>query len=391
MKGFFRFSNSVFNWFRRRPLAETEPAQPPQAGRVRGVVDHIIILDGTLSRLVPGQETNAGLIFQLLRQGRAGGQRTVYYEPGMQWMGWRKLAVLARGDGIGAQICRAYGWLASHYRPGDRIFLFGYSRGAFAVRSLAGVIDRVGLLRHDQATERAIEQAWRHYKSGGQADAAQAFSARHCHPAAPIDMVGVFDTVKALGFRTPALWWLNKDRHNFHSAELGRNVRHGFHALGLNETRIVFTPVLWASNPDWPGHVEQVWFRGSHGDVGGHINEHQASRPLSNIPLVWMLARAEALGLRLPDDWRDRFPCDANAPSIGTFKGFGWLLWARRRRPVCHDPSERIHDSVPAPLRRRALRRRQRAQTLRRLALILRKYSPLRPRAGLGGKSDLTK
>lgn len=73
------------------------------------------------------------------------------------------------GPGINRQIRRAYGYLASRYRPGDRIFLFGYSRGAFAVRSLAGIMDRVGLLRADQATERNVQLAYRHYRAGGKA------------------------------------------------------------------------------------------------------------------------------------------------------------------------------------------------------------------------------
>ena len=110
-------------------------------------------------------ETNAGLTFRLLceRRGQRNGQ-SLYYEPGMQWEGWAQALDVMQGRGINRQIRRAYGFLASHYRPGDRIFLFGYSRGAYAVRSLAGVIDRVGLLRHDQATERKVQLAYRHYQ-----------------------------------------------------------------------------------------------------------------------------------------------------------------------------------------------------------------------------------
>ena len=342
-----RMFSRLLAYFRRRPFAETaNPALPP--GVTRGVVDHVIILDGTMSTLVPGQETNAGLLFHLVAEGGPRARRRVYYEPGLQWQGWGHLLALARGDGIVPQIQRAYGYLASHYRPGDRIFLFGYSRGAFAVRSLAGVIDRVGLLSHIHATERAVAQAWRHYVAGGQSAAARQFSARHCHPTAPIDMVGVFDTVKALGLRLPGLWRLTEGVHAFHNTELGRGVRHGFHALALNETRAVFAPVMWKSDPDFPGHVEQVWFRGAHGDVGGHIGAQARSRPLSNIPLVWMLERAADLGLGLPDGWRDRFPCDPSAPMVGTWGGMGPLFILRAPRVVGRDPSESIHPSVQA-------------------------------------------
>ena len=123
-------------------------------------------------------------------------------------------------------------------------------------------------------------------------------------------MVGVFDTVKALGLRLPLLWMLTEQQHLFHNHLLGRSVRHGFHALAMDETRAVFEPVLWDSPPGWEGDVQQMWFRGAHGDIGGMIGDDLEARPLANIPLVWMLERAELAGLVLPDAWRARFPCD---------------------------------------------------------------------------------
>ncbi|MEO0381843.1 MAG: DUF2235 domain-containing protein, partial [Pseudomonadota bacterium] len=107
-----------------------------------------------MSSLDPGDETNAGLLAKLL--GEMGSQVSLYYEPGLQWSEWRRAGDVLFGRGINRQIRRAYGYLASRYRPGDKIYLFGYSRGAYAVRSLAGIIDRVGLLRSDAATERNI-------------------------------------------------------------------------------------------------------------------------------------------------------------------------------------------------------------------------------------------
>lgn len=330
------------------PEVQTEPAMPPKAGRVRGVVDHVIILDGTMSTLEPGRETNAGLIFRLLADCGRSAHRTVYYEQGLQWEGWRRMINVAQGRGLSRQIRRAYGWLASHYRPGDRIFLIGYSRGAYAVRSLAGVIDQVGLVKREHATERGVLLAWRHYKLNPGSTTAQAFRRRFCHQEAPIEMVGVFDTVKALGLRLPLLWMLTDKRNAFHNPHLGPGVRHGFHALARDETRAVYAPVLWRSPKNWPGNVEQVWFRGAHADIGGQIGDRLCSRPLSNIPLVWMLDRAETLGLTLPLGWRDRFPCDPTAPMIGTWRGFGKCFLLRRRRSIGTDPSERLHSSVPA-------------------------------------------
>ena len=160
-------------------------------------------------------------------------------------------------------------------------------------------------------------------------------------------MVGVFDTVKALGLRLPLLWMLTDKRTAFHNPHLGPGVKHGFHALAHDETRVVYEPVLWKSPKNWPGNVEQVWFRGAHADIGGQIGEHRHSRPLSNIPLVWMLDRAETLGLTLPDGWRERFACDPAAPMIGTWRGFGKCFLYRRRRIIGADPSERLHSSIP--------------------------------------------
>ncbi len=342
-----RLSDRVFGWFRRR-FASGHSAYACR----RGPVDHVIILDGTMSSLRPGEETNAGMAYKLLREE---GHVSVFYEAGIQWRDWRGTGDVLTGKGINRQICRAYGYLASRYRDGDRIFLLGYSRGAYAVRSLAGVIDMVGLLRAEHATERNIRQIYRLYRHDPDGPSARAFSARHCHAEAAVEMVGVWDTVKALGLRLPLLWRLSEPRHAFHNHSLGPTVRHGFHALAHDETRLAYSPVLWHRPPDWDGVMEQVWFRGTHGDVGGHLGGFAPARPLANIPLVWMLDKAERCGLPLPEDWRARFPCDAEAPSVGTWQGVGkfFVLRAPRRTGLCD--SESFHDSVRPGDRARGL------------------------------------
>jgi len=332
------------DWILR--LLRRSPRRKDARLRHRGPATHVIILDGTMSSLLRGRETNAGKTFKLLREIGRTANLTVYYEAGIQWPDWASTPDVMMGRGINRQIERAYGVLASRWRKGDRIILVGYSRGAYAVRSLAGVIGRVGLVRHNDANVRNIRQAYRHYRAGGESVAAAAFRDMYCHPGVEIEAVCIWDTVKALGLRLPVVWQWAEMRHSFHDHTLGPHVRNGFHALALNETREVFAPVLWRSDPDWPGRMEQVWFKGTHGDVGGQINDALHARPLANIPLVWMLERLEICGVPLPQGWADRFPCDPAAPSIGTWRGWGKLFVLRRRRVIGSDPSERLHPTV---------------------------------------------
>ena len=310
----------------------------------RGPATHVVILDGTLSSLTPQYQTNAGRTYALLRA--LGAAVSLYYEPGPQWTDWYAPGPVLTGKGINRQIKRAYGWLASRYRPGDRIFFFGYSRGAYAVRSLAGVIDQVGLLRADCVTELNIQSAYRHYERGPRGDVARDFATALCHQRVEIEMIGVWDTVKSLGLNAPLLWRLSVKQHAFHNHGLSQVVKHGFQALAHDETRVAYAPVLWRSDPGFTGRVEQVWFPGSHGDVGGQLNGFEAARPLSNISLVWMLSRARDCGLRLPQDALTRYPQDPLAPASGTWRGHGRFLITRGRRVIGADLSERIHGSV---------------------------------------------
>jgi hypothetical protein len=327
-----------------RATGPEEPAASPPARAVRGRVDHILLLDGTMGSLKPGEETSIGLLYHYLRS--ANPRSSVYYGKGLQWREWREFSDVMLGWGVNRQILRAYGWLATRYRPGDRIFLFGYSRGAFAARSLAGIIDRVGLLRTDCATERNVLLAWRYYEATERRPVATAFRRRFCHESTPIEMVGVFDTVMALGLQLPFMWLLSEPRYRFHDHKLGETVNHGYQALALDETRSVLEPLIWDCEGTGANRVEQVWFRGCHGDIGGQLLGKESARPLANVPLVWMLERAEACGLTLPIDWHADFPSDSTAPSVGSWRGWGKFYLFRAPRLVGRDASERIHESV---------------------------------------------
>lgn len=312
----------------------------------RDRVDHVVLLDGTMSTLDDGDETNVGLIYKLLAEASASQHIGILYEAGNQWSDWSKTLDIIEGRGINRQIQRVYGWLASRYRPGDRIFLIGYSRGAYAVRSLAGVIDRVGLVRSDCATERMVREAYRHYQFETRTETAAKFAATYCHPHTPVEFIGAFDTVKSLGFRAPFVWKWEEVKHAFHNHDVGPNVAHAFHALALDENREAFTPVLWDCPPDHPGRIEQMWFRGSHGDVGGQLTGFHPARALSNIPLCWMLEKLEQCDLPLPSEWRERFPTNPDAKSVGTLRGWGKYFLARKKRVIGQDPSEHLHPTA---------------------------------------------
>ena len=341
-----RFERRIQAWARLR--RRRRHRHSPTDSHRRGPVSHVVILDGTLSSLAPGSETHAGTLYKLLRAEGPRAGLSLWYEAGVQWCDWRSTHDVMSGRGTNRRIERAYGFLASRYRPGDRIYLFGYSRGAFAVRSLAGLIDRVGLVRADAATVRTITQAYRHYRAGGGTEAAAAFRAAHCHPEVAIELVGVWDTVKALGLRLPVLWQLTEPAHAFHDHRLGPHIRRGRHALARDETRDAYAPILWETDPFLATDVEQRWFPGCHADVGGQLNGDEAARPLANLSLVWMLEEAAAAGLALPTGWRAPFACDANAPSVGGWSGWSKLFVLRSRRRAGLDASETFDTSLEA-------------------------------------------
>ncbi len=352
-------------------------------------INQIVLLDGTFASLTQGRRSSIARIHALLSgdYGPLPAPVGLCYEPGQQWEAWRTLPQLAMGAGLETSICEAYAWLARKWRPGNPLFFFGYSRGAFGVRSLAGMIGHVGLLKPAHANHRNIARAWQLYRQGG-AGRPQRLDPALCHDQVPIRMIGVFDSVTALGIRLPLLWMLTEPRFRFHDSHLGVQVEHGVQALALDETRAAFQPLIWDSSHA-QGRVEQMWFRGCHPDIGGQLSGLEYARPLANIPLVWMLSRAEAFGLPLPQGWRDHFPRDATAPSIGSWRNWGKAFLARAPRLAGADPSEALHQTVPRPYPGPALltgalssaapeRRHRRAARVKNGAA---KHGPARPAA----------
>ena len=201
------------------------------------------------------------------------------------------------GRGIHKNILDGYRYVVHNYAPGDRIFLFGFSRGAYTVRALCGLIHNCGILRRDDA--RRIAAAWRMYKSPGRAnrpggDAARAFREAHAHPSRDVHFVGVWDTVGALGIPF-SLMGLFDGNDEFYDNRMGRNVCTARHALAIDERRKDFAPTLW--QPRRGVDLKQVWFAGCHGDVGGGYPPDGGGACIADTALGWMLGEADQAGL----------------------------------------------------------------------------------------------
>lgn len=199
----------------------------------------------------------------------------------------------ALGYGVSDRIQKAYEALAKSYGPGDDIYLFGFSRGAFEARSLAGFIALFGVAKAGAAFPFA--KAWSLYRTREvkRDQAALAEIRALSHYPAPIKCVGVWDTVGNIG--NPFIAGPVSRSFAFHDTRLSDSTEVGLHALSVDEVRGPFRPALW-SLPEGQTlaahqHVEQVWFAGTHSDVGGGCRE----TALSDIALLWMAERVSAM------------------------------------------------------------------------------------------------
>jgi hypothetical protein len=232
------------------------------------------------------------------------GDPPAHYVPGVgaSGIGAAKLRAAVTGAGLDEAILDGYGWLVETFRAGDRISLFGFSRGAYTARSLAGMIGRIGLVDGTGLDERertaAVRRAYARYRALRDAPVDDTWGAglQFAYAAGdndiPIDFIGVWDTVGALGI--PAYIGVpdllhSRERYEFLDVELDPRIPHARHALSLDEIRGPFRPTLW-KDPAPGQDMRQVWFPGDHCDVGGGHPEKQ----LSDVALEWMTREATA-------------------------------------------------------------------------------------------------
>ena len=274
----------------------------------------IVCCDGT-SNEIGDNLTNVLKLYRILEKDE---EQRVFYDPGVGTIGqlamWGRLRQkvaeflgLATGYGLDDNILDAYRWLCVNYQDGDRIYLFGFSRGAYTVRALAGLINMIGLLTEDQlqitgyaltAYKRAAEKdelpiAWQFQRISEGRDVT-------------IHFMGVWDTVASVIVPRPDRLYLPSLQFLPYTKQNSR-VRIVRHAVAIDERRAMFRNYNWNpdqkfsarrfGSPDAQQDSKQVWFAGVHADVGGGYPEEESG--LAKFPLRWLLAEAEAAGARM--------------------------------------------------------------------------------------------
>jgi uncharacterized protein (DUF2235 family) len=265
----------------------------------------VICCDGTWNMPDPvsggGSPTNVTkLALGVAGQDAEGRAQLLHYEKGVGTRRFERFTGGAFGVGLSRNVKQCYRFLVDTYEPDDELYLFGFSRGAFTARSLAGLVRNSGVLRRQHADR--VDEAYDLYRS--RADEAhpkgieaQIFRRMYSHEDPEIRFVGVWDTVGSLGI--PIDIPLVNDRWGFHDTELSSRVRFAYQALAIDERRKPFTPTIWKQQPGTQDQtLEQVWFAGVHSDVGGGYEEPE----LAEIALLWMVDRAQDTGLAFLSD-----------------------------------------------------------------------------------------
>lgn len=243
-----------------------------------------------------------------------------FYDDGLGTKFGRRICGQAFGLGFGENVRRLYTMLAHVYFPGDRIYLFGFSRGAYTARTLSGMIQHCGVIdgrgfSNNEDLEKSVEALWKEYRAQvwprrwwKHEDVLKDIEKIDVLPKepipfmlyrnVPIEFIGVWDTVGAIGipFRkvTKKCPLFRKWFYWFENQKPGDEVKKARQALSIDDERTSFHPELWDENGAEKGKIKQVWFAGSHSNVGGGYPK----QGMSLVALDWMMAEAEVSGLR---------------------------------------------------------------------------------------------
>lgn len=343
--------------FATRPSAN-ESRQSSTAGLEQQPKRLVIFLDGTWNTV--HSNTNVWRMQALCApQGSDGKPQLVYYSIGVNGF----LGGLF-GQGTNENILSAYEWLVENYNPGDDIFIFGFSRGAYAARALAGLVAMDGILKPGSPI--GIGELYNRYKNKdatiwklNERLAANPFAKftiqeqwllRYSQPV-KIKFVGVWDTVGSIGWAKGDIPDVSRATFDYLQTGLRIHILNAYHALAIDEHRADFEPTLWSKRlpkdareiiaPTRPiSSVEQRWFVGAHANVGGGY----PTDLLAQIPLLWMMRKAEVHGLT----FRSKVELDGDhlgarvADSYGDFaSGLYMLLSFKTDRVIGQDPEVR--------------------------------------------------
>lgn len=304
----------------------------------------VVCCDGTWNRPDSVNVTNVEKIARTISTETTseGVQQLVLYLSGVGTSGYTADRWLGGAFGLGLfdNVRSGYRWLALNYDPGDEIFVFGFSRGAYTARSMVGMIGKVGLLTRESLIANQLPEAVDRYRGlrpdlrsyYGSSD--KRFREVNSHAGVTVQFLGVFDTVGALG--VPGTF---RRRHRFHDVRLCDAVLCARQALAIDEHRMKFEPSLWEDPDEFddplavqPGgpRVKQVWFEGTHSDVGGGYGE----TGLSDTALEWMVGEARIRGLRFDERLLHSYVCSGSAAirHDSLTPGYRWLNFVSRVR-----------------------------------------------------------
>ena len=252
----------------------------------------VVCSDGTWNRADAANPTNVVKLYRSVQSQADGVTQIPWYDPGVGTRNRLSAAVGGlTGLGLTQNIEDAYRFLVRNYEPGDELYLFGFSRGAYTVRSLGGLIRNSGILRRGyEARVKDAIRLYRDRKRNPDHPDVQQFREDFSHLEFRLRFIGVWDTVGALGIPVRVFNPINRYFHGFHDVKLSRSVQFAYQALALDEQLRAFAPTLWEVQ-DPPSStageigaiggdqvVDQVWFAGAHADVGGRISRRAAER-----------------------------------------------------------------------------------------------------------------
>lgn len=260
-----------------------------------------ICCDGTWNSMKQRDRTNVAKLVQAIA--KRDGQLT-YYHAGVGTQPHERVLGGAFGFGLSRDVQTAYRFLVENYEPGDELFFFGFSRGAYTARSTVGFVRNCGILKRDEVDR--VGEAYQLYRDRDPSthptqDKAKRFREAHaCEDVTPIRFLGVWDTVGALGIPLSGLRLVNfvNRRWQFHDTTLTSTVAAAYQALAIDEQRGPFRPAIWSPDDAVDQEREQVWFAGCHSDVGGGYPDPTPA----HITLLWMVERAQRAGLAFVPD-----------------------------------------------------------------------------------------